>query len=91
MQVVYPEQGFPEILLQTWKKGGNIVAVRGTWSRGHECGHMALAAWRRAACRWRLFDAYLRQTGAQTDLIPVLDASSRHAQIWVQPCVHVRV
>lgn len=41
--------------------------------------------------RWRLSDAYLEQTGAQTDLIPVLTASSRHAQTWVQLCLHVYV
>lgn len=85
--------GFPRDIYyyKTWKKDGNIVAVKGTLSRRYECEHKVLAAWRRAASRWRLFDAYLWQTGVQTDLIPVLAASSRHTQTWMQLCVCVRV
>lgn len=81
MQVVYPEQGFPEIFIITnlgkrWKH----KKIKGTSRRRYECEHEALAARRRAARRWRLFDAYLWQTGVQTDLIPVLAASSRHTR-----------
>lgn len=41
MQVVYPEQGFPEIfiIIQTWKNDGNIVDVKGTSSRRYEGQH----------------------------------------------------
>lgn len=82
MQVVHPEQGFPEIfiIIQTWKNDGNIVDVKVTLSRRYKCEQKVFVTWRRAACRWRLFDGYLRQTGA---------ASSHHAHTWVQLCVYV--
>lgn len=83
MQVVYPKQGFPEIfiIIQTWKNNGNIVAVKRILSR-YKCEQKVFVTWRKAACGCRLFDGYLRQTGA---------ASSRPAQTWVQLCVYVWV
>lgn len=75
------KQGFPQVFIsiQTWKNDGNTVAVKGTLR--YDC--------EQKGGRWRLSDAYLGQTGAQTDLIPVLAASSRHTQTWVQLCLHV--